>query len=407
MEIRTKEINSKNCVNIRDLFANPNNEKLYQQDAKDLLVVSFTKRKKKGYKVLNTAPISYWSNGMQDEGHTRVKAALEVGEEWLWAEPSDSPMPDSSSPYDEIMHTIDGNTFREKTWSTKLNEFQIAKDAYREQLGVDMPNDIINEHLKRLGTTKKTMDKLAEIKAFKPELMEVVDNGGGIEHNWKDAKGMLDSNIIPAKKNGMNLFKLFDKPTYTKLITKSTTYAKDMRDLKMPFEEFDIEPFSQEPCGKWESGAFSTFFSHTVMSSIAGVLKEKGHNVVTASGHRDDPDIYLKDEDEKIEVKCTQYNGHGASTKWTGGKNIREGKFVLVCFDLTFENVFFCMVDLNKNDWGKPDMNSKKSLTLKSLWENHKNDIEIWKGNIKLVKSNKIPNGQVEMTLDAINEPIK
>ena len=54
-----------------------------------------------------------------------------------------------------------------------------------------------------------------------------------------------------------------------------------------------------------------------------------------------------KDEDEKIEVKCTQFNGHGAMTKWSGGENIREGKYLLVAHDLDFKNIFkFILIEI-------------------------------------------------------------
>ena len=98
------------------------------------------------------------------------------------------------------------------------------------------------------------------------------------------------------------------------------------------------------------------------MSVAAGCLKEMGYNVRTASGHKDDPDIYFIDDDEKIEVKCTQFNGHGASTKWSGGKGIREGKYLLIAHDLEFSCIFVAFTSLDDEDWGNPDINSLKKL---------------------------------------------
>ena len=143
------------------------------------------------------------------------------------------------------------------------------------------------------------------------------------------------------------------------------------------------------------------------MSCIAGALKEMGYRIRTADGHRDDPDIYLIDEDEKIEVKCTQFNGHGAMTKWSGGENIREGKYLLVAHDLDFKNIFIAFSDIEAADWGNPDSVGKKFMKLSTWWENHQNDAEIWKGNCQIIKSNRIKDGRVEMTLSPINEPIK
>ncbi len=404
--LQVKEINGKPHVRVKDLKPNRKNEEIYNQSAVVEMSASFEERKKKGL-VPNLQPVTYWSCGMIDIGHTRVLAGIQSAIEWVWAIPSDSPRPDGSAPYDEVKHTLDGNIVRKKNWTVKLGEWQAAKDAYRKQYGIDMPSSVENPLIESIGTSKKTLAKVAEIKVNKPELMKVIDNGGGVDHNYKLATGQLDSTVRTAKKNGLDLSTLFkDTRTRSKVITKAIKYAKDMRDMKMEFDDFNVSPFEHDDCGRWESGAFTTFLSHTFMSSIAGVLKEMGYNVKTASGHKDDPDVYLIDEDEKIEVKCTQFNGHGAATKWSGGKNIREGKYLLVAHDLDFETVFVAFSDLDRLDWGNPDANSKKSMKLSTWFENHKDDAEIWKGNAQIVKTNKMKEGQVQMTLAAIDEPI-
>ena len=404
--LQVKEINGKPHVRVKDLKPNRKNEEIYNQSAVVEMSASFEERKKKGL-VPNLQPVTYWSCGMIDIGHTRVLAGIQSAIEWVWAIPSDSPRPDGSAPYDEVKHTLDGNIVRKKNWTVKLGEWQAAKDAYRKQYGIDMPSSVENPLIESIGTSKKTLAKVAEIKVNKPELMKVIDNGGGVDHNYKLATGQLDSTVRAAKKNGLDLSTLFkDTRTRSKVITKAIKYAKDMRDMKMEFDDFNVSPFEHDDCGRWESGAFTTFLSHTFMSSIAGVLKEMGYNVKTASGHKDDPDVYLIDEDEKIEVKCTQFNGHGAATKWSGGKNIREGKYLLVAHDLDFETVFVAFSDLDRLDWGNPDINSKQTMKLSTWFENHKDDAEIWKGNAQIVKTNKIKEGQVQMTLAAIDEPI-
>ena len=348
--INVKMIDGKSCVKAKNLKPNPTNEKIYDQSAMSDIGESMRKRVGKGL-LANMQPVTYWPCGMIDIGHTRTGAAIESDIEYIWAIPSDAPPPDESSPYDEVSHTLDGNIVRQKVWSVKLGEFQAAKDAYKKQFGLDMPEIEKDKVLKRIGLTKKYSKYLEEIMHFEPELMQVVDNGGGVEHNWKLATGQLSTNVTPAKTNGMNIASLFeDTRTRSKLVTTAIKYAQDFRDLTMKFDDFDISPFEHNECGRWESGAFTTFLSHTFMSSMAGVLKEMGYNVRTASGHKDDPDIYIIDEDEKIEVKCTQFNGHGAATKWSGGKNIREGKYLLVAHDLTFENIFIAFSSLTKDD---------------------------------------------------------
>lgn len=406
--IEIKEINGKPHVRAKSLFKNPNNEKIYTQSALEAMIPSFRKRINEG-KTPNEQPVTYWSCGMIDIGHTRTNAAIIVDEEWIWAVPSDSPVPDGTAPYDEVSHTIEGNIVRQKNWSVKLGEWQASKDAYREQFGLDMPKSVEDLLIESIGTTKKTLQKVAEIKVNAPELMEVIDGGGGVDHNWKLATGQIGKKVIPAKTGGLNLSSLFkDTRTRSKVITKAIKYAKDMRDMKMEFDDFNVSPFEHDECGRWESGAFTTFLSHTFMTAMAGVLKEMGYNVKTASGHKDDPDIYIIDEDERIEVKCTQYSGDGAATKWSGGQNTREGKYLLVAHDLDFETVFVAFSDLDDFDWGGADAQGKQKMKLSTWFENHKDDkdLQIWKGNVQIVKTNKMKDGQVKMALSPINEPI-
>ena len=407
-ELEVIIIDGKTCVRAKDLKPNPTNEKIYDQSAMNDIGKSMVKRIKKGL-IANMQPVTYWPCGMIDMGHTRTGAAVENDIEYIWAIPSDAPLPDSSAPYDEVSHTLDGNIVRQKVWSVKLGEYQAAKDAYKEQFGLDMPKVEKDGVLKRIGMSSKSARYLEEIMHYEPDLMQVVDNGGGVEHNWRLATGQLSATVIPAKKNGMNLASLFDdKRVQSKLVTTAIKYAKDFRDLTLKFDDFDISPFSSDECGKWESGAFTTFLSHTFMSSMAGVLKEMGYNIKTADGHRDDADIRFKDEKEKIEIKCTQFNGHGAATKWSGGKNVREGKYILVAHDVDFENIFVAFSSLDVDDWGNPDINNKKTMKLSDWYTNHKDDkdLQIWKGNVQIIKTNKIKEGQVQMSLSPVNEPI-
>jgi hypothetical protein len=408
--IETKMINGKECVRAKDLKPNPTNEKIYDQSAVTDIAASFRKRTKKGL-MPNIQPVTYWpdADGTIDVGHTRILAAIEDDIEWIWAVPSDSPVPNEDAPYDEVTHTLDGNIVRQKVWSVKLGEIQAAKDAYKNQFGLDMPEVEKDRVLKQIGLTKKYARYLEEIMHYEPDLMQVVDNGGGVEHNWKLATGQLSSSITPAKTNGMNLASLFsDTRVQSKLIGKAIKYAQDIRDLDVKFEDFKVSPFGNDECGKWESGAFTGILSHTFMSVAAGCLKEMGYNVRTASGHRDDPDIYFIDDDEKIEVKCTQFNGHGAATKWSGGKNVREGKYILVAHDGGFQNIFVAFSSLDVNDWGNPDINNKKTMKLSDWYMNHKDDkdLQIWKGSVQNIKYNKMKKGQVQMMLSPVNEPI-
>ena len=409
--IEVKMINGKPHVRVKDLKNNPTNEKIYDQSAVDEIADDFLRRQANGL-VINVQPVTYWSDGTIDLGHSRTGAAIKAGIEWIWAIPSDGPYPSEEAPYDEVCHTASGNIVRQFVPSVKLFELQALKDSYKKQFNFDMPTNELNKHLKRLKTTKQTIDKLTEIHAKKPELLKMIDDGEmSIKTAWLDATGQLKAKV-KLRKNGMDLAKLFeDKSVQSKICAKANKYVQDIRDLDIPFDEFTINPFSQDECGKWESTALTTITSHTYMSCVAGALKEMGFDVKTANGNPDDPDIRFKGygDENDIEVKVVQFRGHGSQTKWKGGGGYATGKFVLVCHDLEFKRIFVAFSSIIAEDWGSPDAHGKKTISLNTWYNNHKDDkdLQIWMGNVHSIATTKQPDGQVQMTLDLINEPIK
>ena len=409
--IRTKEIRGQQYVHIDDLYPDPNNIRIYgsetEEDSRIKELSRSMLKRIKNDQCPNTDAIAYHPDGMQDRGHTRVKAAKYAGIEWLRGELTDNPYPDGSLPHNDIENLMDSNIYRVKSWSVKLSEYQILKDSYREQYGVDASSKILDEFALKCSTTRATLNKLAQIKVHKPELLEKVDEGASIDHCWKEATGQLNTKVFKKKKNGLDIAKLFeDKSIKSRIITKANKFLLDIRDIKFYMDYGEVSPFGHDACGVWESGAFTTMVSHAYMTAIACVLKEQEYNVRTATGHRDDPDIFIIEENERIEVKVTLYKGHGAATKWSGGRGIREGYYINIIHDLDYENIFVVGTEINKPDWNKPDINAKRTLHLDKWYNNHKDDMTIWKGNVTAVKSKKFPDGQVQVIMAPVNEPI-
>jgi len=77
MSIEVKDIGGKPHVRAKDLTPNPNNELIYDQSAVKEIADSFKERGAKGL-TPNLQPITYWSSGMIDIGHTRVLAAIQM-----------------------------------------------------------------------------------------------------------------------------------------------------------------------------------------------------------------------------------------------------------------------------------------------------------------------------------------
>ena len=396
-------------VKISDLMPHPKNEEIYADETaegkKQMEMASdFKVREKQGLPP-NTQYIRIWPDGTIHSGHTRVASAKAVGITELRAEYTDKPYPDSTAPYDDVKNLLSENIIREETLWVKLGKYNALLAAYEEQHNTVMPSSIRKELEKRLGSSWETLKKLNEIKETgRKDLMADVVAGKSVEHCWKDAKNLLMSHQ-DKKEGGIDLFNIFKDGMKTKIISKSITHAKKMRKLNMPFEFGEVTPFDRSDLS-WESGAFTTFLSHTVMTAVAGVLKEAGYEVQTANGHRDDPDIYLVNDDEKIEVKVTQFNGNGHATSWKGGSGSRGGEYILVAHDVEFENIFVMMSTLDKEDWKSAGNRGGTTMPLNLWWKNHedKGDYVFWKGKIKNVKTNSNPKGIVTMDLEDVDE---
>jgi hypothetical protein len=184
----------------------------------------------------------------------------------------------------------------------------------------------------------------------------------------------------------------------TRVISYAVKYLKDLRSLTVDTKDGKFSPI-EDDLG-WEPGRFTGAASDTFMWAMGCVLREEGYAVSTANGASMDADVYLINEDEKIEVKCTEYKGHGAKSSWKGGNGIREGEFLLVAHADNFTRLFITFTTLTKDDWDKKG-NVGTELTLKKWWKNHKDDPkvnEFWKGEVYDSSSSKT----TEMVLESI-----
>ena len=142
------------------------------------------------------------------------------------------------------------------------------------------------------------------------------------------------------------------------------------------------------------------------MWAMGRVLKEEGYEVATANGYAGDADVYLINEDEKIEVKATQFRGHGAGTSWKGGRGARNAEFLLIAHDADFTRicVIFSTLTHSKDpskqrDWKKQGPNTTE-MPLKKWYDNHIDigDYEFWKGEVFKDSG----SGQVQMSLASV-----
>lgn len=390
-------------VDIENLKPNPVNKLLYGNETAETakqeeLAISMREEMDAGHPP-NKQAIQIHKDGMIDSGHTRWSAAKMIGATALKAEYTTNPYPSDDTPYRNIKSLRSTNIYRTLTPSVKLDNYEETMHAYEIEFGYEMSAKERKGLLKELGVSKTTIDKLSTIKKLRPDLLKDIDHHGtSIEYAWNVATGN-DVKVVPKKENGIDLYKLFTPEMKTRIIAYATTALRQYRSMTIKTKDGDFSPIEDEL--GWESTRFTGIVSDTFMWAMARVLTEVGKEVSSANGHPTDPDVYLINEDEKIEIKVTQFKGQGAGTTWKGGKGIREGEYLLVAHDADFTRLFVTFTTLDKNDWGKQG-NVGTTLSLKNWWANKQDtdDFDFWKGEVYDA------SGIVQMQLEAIDESI-
>ena len=399
------EENGINWVNIEDLKPNPLNALLYAdetaEESKQLeLAASMRKEMEKGNPP-NKVAITIHSDGLISSGHTRWKGGKQINVTRLKAEYTTDEYPDfDKAPYDALEDITDTNIYRENYPTVKLNIYIQKTEAYEQQFGKKMSSKDKDKLLKKISIGMDSIKKLLDIKEFRPDLLKDIDKRAtSIEYAWNVAMGN-DLKIIPKKENGIDLYKLFSDTMKSRIISYAVNALKQYRNVKVNTKEGFLSPIEDEL--GFETSRFTGMVSDTFMWAMGRVLKEEEKEVSTANGHPTDPDVYLINEDEKIEIKATQFKGQGAATTWKGGKGIREGEFLLIAHDQDFTRLCLIFTTLTKDDWNKKG-NVGTELTLKRWWETHKDNPEtyvFWKGEVYEDSG----TNQVQMTLESVDK---
>ena len=376
-----------NWVNIADLKENPLNTLLYgdesAEEAKQLeLAASMRKEMDRGFPP-NKVPISIHPDGTISSGHTRWKSGKQIGATRLKAEYTTDDFPNGNDPtFDDLSNIADTNIYREMSYSVKLNCYLTLKEAWENQHDKKMTGKPKEKLLKQISIHEQTVKRLSEIKDFRPDLLKDIDKGStSIEYAWKVATGR-ELKVIPAKKNGMNLYKLFTPEMKVRLISYAVNALKQYRNVNVETKDGLLSPI-EDDLG-WEPVRFTGIVSDTFMWAMGVVLREEGYQVQTANGSPMDADVFLVNENEKIEIKCTEFKGSGSGTSWKGGNGIREGEFLLVAHADNFTKLFITFTSLTRDDWKRMG-NVGTELTLKTWCENHAEDPEtneFWTGNV-------------------------
>ena len=409
-------------VDIKHLSTNPISGRIYgnqtaENSSIDIIKDEFLEAIGNG-EPANLTPISVWKDGLIEAGNSRYKAAVAAKTVTrLRAIYSRAEYPNPDKAYTAVKVVTSSNNARVYTPTVKLEVYLETVWAYHEQFNVEMDAPTRVALIKQLRTSKKTIDNLITIKRLAPKLLDLIDSENteesiSIPTALMRAKGMdKRGKVIPNRFNAEKIFNIVN-PVGKEILEKSHNYISGIRTTGVELSSGIIYPFPE-----FETSGISGFISHSIQEITGGVLREHGQKVMTATGHWSDPDIRLvkndnftgkwdSEEGEKntlahIEVKVTQWDG--AKTCWKGGKDIREGEYILMTYNKDFTESFWMLTTLMENDWesGGGGYMAKTIMKIGNWWKNHKDndDYTFWKGR---VQDSGLQSG-VQLNLDAIN----
>ena len=406
LKVTKKTVNGevKIFANPRDLIPNPKNKQRYtnkkeERKKQKQLAESYKDRAAQGIQVVNAQPIIVHKNGLIEGGHTRTDAAKLAGIDEIWITFTENPMPDPEKPYTtDIVPSLSTNINREMLPSVNLNVYDISEIAYMDEFGMARPVKLRDEHIKQLGTTKGTLDKLRTIKENPngKDLLKKVDDGDMAIHTaWAEATGKNKVKVISANNLNRDWCDIYTDDIFKQAFNRIYNMITTTLNQSIKIDSVDYFPYKG-----FTDGATSTIISHLCEMIIAEVLKSEGHDVRAATGAPTDPDISHLDIDDKVEIKVAKFKGK--VTTWNGGRGIREGQYILVTYDETTTDWCVIFTTLLAEDWVKSGggIMTKHILPIKNVYENHHKDIQNYRvvyGAVKLL------NGVINVNMDPIS----
>ena len=403
IEIIKKKINGE-----VKLFADPNdftpnklNKKIYdnidEETSKQVEICDSMKDRVGRGLVPNSAAIIIWPDGLIEAGHTRTSAAKLAGLDEVWITMSQEEYPSDDKPYSNFRTTTSTNIYRDMKPSVKLNEFDVAEKAYMDEYGVARPPKERDSHIKDLGTSKGTLVKLREIKnsVHGKALLKKVDDGDmSVKSAHDEAMGKNKVKVITSNNLDRDWTEIYTNDVFSISFNRIYNTIISTLEISTKVDGEDYEPFKD-----FTDGSISGIISHLSEMIIARVLKSEGHDVVAATGHPTDPDIYHRDIEDKVEIKVAKFQGK--KTNWKGGKGIREGQYILITYDETASHWCVIFTTLTQEDWERTGggIMSGHKLPIKNVYKNHSNDKKNYKVDYGDVKE---LNGEINVNMESI-----
>jgi hypothetical protein len=383
--IKLVTINGRKYAYVKDLKINPFNAVVYadtNEERSKIQEIADTYRKRASKKLCpNQQPVLIWKDGLIEAGNTRLAAAPRADVELLWVEYSDEPYPDPNKPYQTYATITGSNLYRKMTWSIKLNEYNMMNGAYETEFGTKRPTSIQNEHIKRLETSRGTLDKLNTILIEKPSLLKMVDDDTmTVQAAYDEAIGKNGVKVKTSQNLTYNWDGIYTDVLFKKLMARVSSYMSRMYGLEVKVGDDDYNPLYD-----FEPARIAGIVSDAIMTIGGALLRADGNDVVTAKGHWSDPDIFHKDIDDRVEIKVATFKGN--QTQWQGGQGIREGKYILATYNEAMDRWFVCFTNLMKEDWKKVGA-AGHTVSVQTILKNHKKDMRIIYGDLFQDKKN-------------------
>ena len=432
--IRIKTINGRDCVHADDLYYNPLNERLYGKIGDPLcatafpkIVDSYQKLYNKQMKdsqgvvsdiILNLQPVIYLPDGEIDGGFTRWMAIIAFAtmtgiEPWLAAVPSGNTQGVIKSDYERMLELLESNITRPQTMWQRYSAFTALREAYCDAKNIP-PNDPLrgtfNNKGERCATLNlldptdtaviKSIAKMADLSWQSAIQMETIacnektlqavlpaaefstwkqDIGSkrGVEFYFMKATGRsINATIVPNKFPNRNWEAILTPERLNLAAQRTREYVQLLSKLSVVVPGKTTSNFAPFP--DFETSGQVPVYSHAFNTILAEVFRNDGIPCKTGKTQSTtDFDLEFEFsgpngiEYDKAEIKFSTF--HGGSTTWRGGKNSRDGAFILVAVEGMLDSVYIGVTLLDQHDWESAGQAGTK-LTVGKLFARSKAD---------------------------------
>lgn len=427
--LRFKRLGDKLFVRASDLYHDPNNERLYGRPGDPNWATSvyemldtFNERFQKfnDQFEIQVQPAIIYPDGLIDTGNTRslgvrIWSLAHGYDDWLWVVQKSAEVK-ALSAYERQKQLAESNIARKETAYQEYRRFHEYRLAWCDHHQFPAESPFRTSPLEKLSKTEaltlrgvygetrialkwenlKRIDTIVRNEHVLKQKFPTLYNHGqwkqeigrtrGIDYFYERVTGIPQgAKLVEDKYPTRDWTQILTQERLRRAATLTKAWVAKLFAGTVPVVGTSATT-NFAPATQFEASALLPLYSHAYNVLLAEVLRNDGYVVTTpATNASFDFDLCFEFagpqgvEYDKAEVKFTTFNG--ASTQWKGGHGKREGAFILVAVESSWQSVFIAMTRLNRYDWEPAGMDGTH-CKVKSLLSAHRNELQYAAGTL-------------------------